>query len=80
MSLAICLAAPAVAQQGTAASTVVAVRAGKILDVRTRNYLTDQMIWIEGDRITAVGKSSDIQKQLPSSAKIIDLSNATVLP
>jgi imidazolonepropionase-like amidohydrolase len=80
MFLAICLAAPAVAQQGTAASTVVAVRAGKILDVRTGNYLTDQMIWIEGDRIKAVGKSSDIQKQLPSSAKIIDLSNATVLP
>ncbi len=31
----------------------VAIHAGKVLDVRTGNYLSDQIIWIEGDRIKA---------------------------
>ena len=35
----------------------VAIRAGKILDVRTGSYATDQIIWIEGDRIKAVGNT-----------------------
>jgi imidazolonepropionase-like amidohydrolase len=78
--LAICTASACFAQQATTAPAVVAVKAGRILDVRTGNYLTDQIIWIEGDRIKAVGKSADIQKQLPSTAKVIDLSNATILP
>jgi len=72
-------ALPAIAQQANAPA-VVGVKAGKLLDVRTGNYSTDQMIWIEGDRIKAVGRSADIQRQMPSGAKIIDLSNATVLP
>lgn len=63
-----------------AAPAALAIRAGKVLDVRTGNYLTDQIIWIEGDRIKAIGKAADIQKQLPADAKIIDLSGATVLP
>jgi imidazolonepropionase-like amidohydrolase len=64
----------------SAAPATVAIRAGKILDVRTGSYLTDQIIWIEGDRIRAIGKAGDIQKQLPSGAKIIGLSSSTVLP
>src|SRR5271156_2170760 len=59
---------------------VIAIHAGKILDVRTGNYLTDQIIWIEGDRIKAIGKAADIQNQLPAGAKMIDLSDSTVLP
>ena len=58
----------------------IAVHAGKVLDVRTGNYLTDQIIWIEGDRIKAIGKAAEISNQLPAGAKVIDLSNATVLP
>ena len=77
---AISTASACLAQQATSAPAVVAVKAGKILDVRTGKYLTDQMIWIEGDRIKAVGKASEVQKQLPSTAKVIDLSNATILP
>jgi len=72
--------APTFGQQTSPSLAVVAIKAGRILDVRTGNYWTDQTIWIEGDRIKAVGKSSDMQKQIPSSAKTIDLSNATVLP
>lgn len=62
------------------APAAVAIRAGKVLDVRTGNYLTDQIIWVEGDRIKAMGKADDIQKQLPAGAKMIDLSTSTVLP
>jgi imidazolonepropionase-like amidohydrolase len=62
------------------APTTVAVRAGQVLDVRTGNYLKDQVIWIEGDRIKAIGNAAEIEKQLPASAKRIDLSRATVLP
>jgi imidazolonepropionase-like amidohydrolase len=58
----------------------VAIHAGKVLDVRTGNYLSDQIIWIEGDRIKEIGKASEISSRLPAGAKTIDLSNATVLP
>src|ERR1700690_1545527 len=67
----------------TAKSTApaeIAIHAGKVLDVRTGNYLRDQTIWIEGDRIKAIGKTADISSQLPAGTKMIDLSNATVLP
>lgn len=58
----------------------VAIHAGKVLDVRTGNYLADQTIWIEGDHIKAIGKTAEISSQIPAGAKVIDLSNATVLP
>jgi imidazolonepropionase-like amidohydrolase len=75
------LAGPCAAQEAkSTAPAEVAIHAGKVLDVRTGTYLTDQIIWIEGDRIKAIGKAADIQKQLPASAKTIDLSAATVLP
>jgi imidazolonepropionase-like amidohydrolase len=63
----------------TAPSEIV-IHAGKVLDVRTGNYLADQTIWIEGDRIKAIGKAADISSQVPPGAKTIDLSNSTVLP
>jgi imidazolonepropionase-like amidohydrolase len=68
------------AQTKTSATATIAVRAGKVLDVRTGNYATDQMIWIEGDRIKAIGNTSEISAKLPSATKILDLSNFTVLP
>jgi imidazolonepropionase-like amidohydrolase len=41
-----------------AAPASVAIRAGKILDVRTGNYQPDQIIWIEGDKIKAIGNAA----------------------
>jgi imidazolonepropionase-like amidohydrolase len=64
----------------TAAPAEIVIHAGKVLDVRTGNYLMDQLIWIEGDRIKAIGKAADISSQVPAGAKTIDLSNSTVLP
>jgi imidazolonepropionase-like amidohydrolase len=58
----------------------IVIRAGRVLDVRTGNYLTDQIIWIEGDRIKAIGKAADISSQVPAGAKTIDLLNSTILP
>jgi imidazolonepropionase-like amidohydrolase len=62
------------------AAADIAVHAGKVLDVRTGNYATDQVIWIEAGKIKAVGKAAEISKQLPSGTKTIDLSNLTILP
>jgi imidazolonepropionase-like amidohydrolase len=62
------------------AGASVAIRAGKVLDVRTGNYGSDQIIWIEGEKIKAIGKAAEIQKQLAAGTKIIDLSSLTILP
>jgi imidazolonepropionase-like amidohydrolase len=64
----------------TTAPAEIVIHAGKVLDVRTGNYLTDQIIWVEGDRIKAIGKAADISSQVPAGAKTIDLSNSAVLP
>jgi imidazolonepropionase-like amidohydrolase len=63
--------AGAAAQQ---ARSVVAVRAGRLLDVKTGKLLANQTIVVEGERIVSVGGAS------PAGAKVIDLPNATVLP
>src|ERR1700722_6850240 len=81
-------AAAALAHQGPAspsgksapATRIVAVKAGKVLDVRTGNYRANQIIWIEGDRIKQIGDAAALESQLPPSAERIDLSNSTVLP
>ncbi|HTP44114.1 MAG TPA: amidohydrolase family protein, partial [Candidatus Acidoferrum sp.] len=64
----------------SAAAADVAILAGKILDVRTGNYASDQIIWVQGGKIKAVGNASAINKQLPAGTKTIDLSKLTILP
>ena len=56
----------------------VAIRAGRLFDPRSGTNLTNQIIVIKGDRITAVGPAANIQ--IPAGARVIDLSRATVLP
>src|SRR6266705_2855449 len=56
----------------------VLIKAGKMVDVRSGRVLTDQAILIEGGRIKQVGSAQSIQA--PAGARVIDLSNATVLP
>ncbi len=58
----------------------IAIHAGKILDVRTGAYAADQIIWIEGDRIKAIGTATELSAKIPAGAKVIDLSRSTVLP
>jgi imidazolonepropionase-like amidohydrolase len=67
------------AQKANAKSTGrVIVHAGKLLDVRTGKTLTDQAIVIEGGKITSVG--SYTQAKRSGDDRLVDLSNATVLP
>ena len=83
--IAICAALSASAQAPAtaippAAPREVAVKAGRVLDVRTGHYAENQIIWIEGDRIKEIGAASELAAKLPKSARIIDLSKDTVLP
>ncbi len=52
----------------------VAIRAGKLLNVRTGEVATNVVIVVEGDRIAAVGGT------VPESVQVIDLSSLCVLP
>ena len=73
------LAGFAAAQESAAKSTGrVIVHAGKLLDVRTGKTLTDQAVVIEGGKITSVG--SFTQAKRSADDRLVDLSNATVLP
>jgi imidazolonepropionase-like amidohydrolase len=54
----------------------VAIRCGRLLDVKTGQYMDQAVILIEGARIKEVGANV----KLPAEVPVIDLSNATVLP
>ncbi len=57
---------------------VIAIRAGRLFDGKSENLLNNQVVLIEGERITEVGPEASVK--IPSGAKVIDLSHATVLP
>jgi len=58
------------------AAQVTVVRAGRLVDPDSGTALIDQVIVVDGGRIQAVGKGLAI----PPKAKVIDLSDKTVLP
>src|SRR5437660_4246293 len=60
------------------APEVVAVRAGRLFDSKNGQMLTNQVVLLLGERITEVGPQSQVK--IPAGARIIDLSQATVLP
>ncbi|WP_163988169.1 amidohydrolase family protein [Pyxidicoccus caerfyrddinensis] len=70
----------AVATAQPAASTEaprrVAVRAARMLDVKSGKYVAQPVILIEGDRIVKVGPGL----QIPEGTEVVDLGAATVLP
>jgi imidazolonepropionase-like amidohydrolase len=57
---------------------LIAVRAGRLFDSNTGTMLTRQVVLLVGDRITEVG--AEAQVKIPTAARVIDLSEATVLP
>ena len=59
-------------------SKVIAVHAGKLLDTKTGQMLTKQVIVLTGDRITEVGPEGKVK--IPPGAQAIDLRQSTVLP
>jgi imidazolonepropionase-like amidohydrolase len=60
------------------APETIAIRAGRLFDSRSEQMLTNQVVLLEGERITAVGP--DGQVKIPGDAQVIDLRQATVLP
>jgi imidazolonepropionase-like amidohydrolase len=57
---------------------VVAVKAGKMFDPKSGANLTNQVVLVTGDKISDVGPADKVK--IPAGAKVIDLSQATVLP
>src|ERR1019366_7677289 len=75
------LATAAIAQPQAAtpsAPQVTVIRAGTLIDPRVNEPLHNQFIVIRGDKIETVGDAA--YAQVPIGAKVIDLTNATVLP
>jgi imidazolonepropionase-like amidohydrolase len=68
----------AAAVVASAQGQVTAVRAGKMFDPKSGTNLSNQVILIAGDKITEVGPSDKVK--IPEGAKVIDLSQSTVLP
>lgn len=64
------------AQKAPDSTQEIAIRAGRLLDVRTGHMLRDQQILIRDGIITAVVPDSGA----PKSGTVIDLRQATVLP
>jgi len=60
------------------APEAVAVRAGRLFDSKSGRMLTKQLVLIQGDRIMDLG--SEGQVRIPAGTRVIDLSQATVLP
>ncbi len=71
---------PLCAQTGASIKPMVLIKAGRLIDVRAGRVLENQWILIEGDRIKAIMPFNSRTGAVPPNARVIDLSNATVLP
>jgi len=66
------------ATQCAPSARTFAIRAGRLFDARAGRLLSDQVVVVEGERITAVGPAA--QAKIPIGALVIDLGSATLLP
>src|SRR5262245_23256808 len=57
---------------------VVAIRAGRLFDSASGQMLTNQVLVLQGDRLSEVGPAAQVK--VPADAQVIDLNQATVLP
>src|SRR6185369_11673345 len=60
------------------APSVTAIRAGRLFDSKTGELKMRQVVLLQGERITDVAPEG--QTRIPTGARVIDLSQATVLP
>ncbi len=75
---AVLLASAPAGSQPASAEVVIAIRAGRLLDVREGRLKENMVLLVRGERIEALGPASAVQ--IPAGARVIDLSHATVLP
>ena len=73
-----CFGADGGAVQCPPAARTIAVKAGRLFDSKAGRMLTNQVVLLQGERITEVGPAAQVK--IPAGAEVIDLSNATVLP
>jgi imidazolonepropionase-like amidohydrolase len=73
-----CFGADGGATQCVAPATKVAVRAGRLFDSNSGALVADQVVLIDGERITDVGPAASMK--IPAGVRVLDLSRATVLP
>jgi len=66
------------AQTPAAPPSVTVLRAARLIDGTGAAPITDGVVVVTGDRITAVGAASRVS--IPTGARIIDLGDATLLP
>jgi imidazolonepropionase-like amidohydrolase len=69
----LCARVPA-QQPDQPSSSRIAIKAGKLIDIRTGKIVTNVFILIEKNRVVGLGNSA------PANLPVIDLSNQTVLP
>jgi imidazolonepropionase-like amidohydrolase len=62
--------------QATDGPAAVAIRAARMLDVRTGRYVANPVLIVRGERIDSVG----VGLAIPPGARVIDLGDLTVLP
>jgi len=60
------------------APQIIAVRAGRLFDSKSAQMLANQVIVIQGERISDVGPADQVK--IPAGTQVIDLSQASVLP
>ncbi len=78
LRLAAALLFPCLLAAPSLAGELLAIKAGHVLDVEAGRVLQNQVILVDGERISAVGAAGTIA--IPPGARIIDLSTSTVLP
>ena len=64
--------------QTKTALPVTFIKTGRLIDTKNGKVLENQGILVEGAKIKSVGALKDMP--IPAGAKVVDLSNATVLP
>ena len=62
------------------ASPAIVVRAQRILDVRSAKFIEDGAIYVEGERIKAVGVAAEVLRRAPAAVPVMDLGSVTILP
>ena len=72
------LFAPCLLASLAQAGELVAIKAGHVLDVEAARVLHNQVILIDGERISAIGAAASTA--IPAGARVIDMSTSTVLP
>ncbi len=76
ISLALCFLLTTVGAQQSPAPKIIAVRASRMLDVKSGSVVPNAVVLIQDDKITAAGTSLKI----PAGTDVVDLGNATLLP